>query len=140
MRDIVVGIDRSDTALRAAHEAADLARMADTNLHILMCVERGSSRTITVGSDQFRVDGLADAENYLADVAHRVGHDRVTTSLAHGDPAKALCDAAARLDARAIVVGNRRTKGASRVLGSIASAVLRQAPCNVMVANTTDQD
>ena len=36
-----------------------------------------------------------------------------------------------------IVVGNRRVQGVSRVLGSIASDVLRRAPCDVLIVNTT---
>jgi nucleotide-binding universal stress UspA family protein len=47
-----------------------------------------------------------------------------------------LCEEATRLEARAIVVGNRRVQGMSRVLGSVAADVTRQAPCDVVVANT----
>ena len=36
-----------------------------------------------------------------------------------------------------IVVGNRRVQGATRVLGSIANDVARQAPCNVLIVHTT---
>ena len=48
MRDIIVGIDRSETARRAAHRAAELAAAYDTNLHIVMCVDRTG-----VHADQF---------------------------------------------------------------------------------------
>jgi nucleotide-binding universal stress UspA family protein len=49
-----------------------------------------------------------------------------------------LCEEAERLDARTIVVGNRRVQGISRVLGSVASDVTRQAPCAVLIANTSN--
>ena len=55
-----------------------------------------------------------------------------------GDPAKMLCEEAGRLGAQAIVVGNRRVQGMSRVLGSVAGDVTKMAPCDVMVANTCD--
>lgn len=136
MKDIIVGIDRSETARRAAQQAAELATAFGTNLHLVMCVERGSSHEIAVGSDRFRTDWLADAEMFLTDVARSLPHATVTHTVGLGDPAKMLCEEASRLDARAIVVGNRRVQGASRVLGSVAGDVTRQAPCDVMVANT----
>ena len=49
----------------------------------------------------------------------------------------ALCDEAKRLDAEMIIVGNRRVQGMSRVLGSIAMDVARNAPCNVLIVHTT---
>jgi nucleotide-binding universal stress UspA family protein len=48
-----------------------------------------------------------------------------------------MCEEARRLEARMIVVGNRRVQGAARVLGSIASDVAKHAPCDVYIANTT---
>ena len=55
------------------------------------------------------------------------------------DPATALCDEARRLQASIIVVGNRRVKGAARLLGAVATDVARQAPCDVLIANTTGE-
>src|SRR5262245_7553427 len=137
MNEIVVGIDRSDTARRAAEEAADLARALSTTLHLLMCVERGSTQVVSVGGDQFRSDWLAEAEQFLDDVARALPHDAITRAAIVGDPAKTMCEEAKRLDARMIVVGNRRVQGASRVLGSIASDVLKHASCDVLIVNTT---
>jgi nucleotide-binding universal stress UspA family protein len=137
MKDIVVGIDRSQTAHRAAERAAELAAAFGTNLHLVMCVERGRSSQITVGGDQFRTDWLAEAEQFLADAARGLPHDQITYSVGRGDPAEVLCEEAERLDARAIVVGNRRVQGMSRVLGSVAGDVTKRAPCDVLIANTT---
>lgn len=136
MQDIIVGVDRSETAEHAAHTAAQLAAAYDTNLHIVMCVDRKKAVDVNVGGDNFRSDWLSEAEQYLADVARKLTHDSISTTVSQGDPAKALCERAAELEARTIVVGNRRVQGASRVLGSIANDVLRHAPCDVLVANT----
>ena len=62
MNDVVVGIDRSETARRAAETAAELATGYGANLHIVMCVDRTSSVDIAVGSDRFHADWLTDAE------------------------------------------------------------------------------
>ena len=63
-------------------------------------------------------------------------HDQITFTVGLGDPARFLCEEAGRLRARAIVVGNRRVQGVARVLGSVAADVVKQAPCDVLVANT----
>lgn len=138
MNDIVVGIDRSDTSKRAAYKAAELAAAFETNLHIVMCIDKSRPVEMTVGTDQFRSDPLADAKQYITEIGRGLSHDRITSSVAHGDPAKVLCEEAVALEARAIVVGNRRVQGVSRVLGSIASDVNKHAPCDVYVAHTRD--
>ena len=136
MRDIVVGIDRSETSRLAARRAADLAAAYGTNLHMVMCVEPGWATEQQVGSDHFRFDPLSEAERFLADVGRNLEHDSITHAVVIGDPAKMLCEEATRLDAQAIVVGNRRVQGLARVLGSVAGNVTRAAPCAVLVANT----
>jgi len=137
MKDIIVGIDQSDTAKRAAERAAELASAYKTNLHVVMCVERTRPLEMTVGSDYFRVDWLGEAEQFLDRVVRSLQCDSITKSVRLGDPATTLCDEASRLDARVIVVGNRRVKGVSRVLGSVAGDVTKRAPCDVLVANTS---
>ena len=47
-----------------------------------------------------------------------------------------LVSEADRLEARLIVVGNRRVQGPARILGSIARTVAANASCDVYVANT----
>ncbi|HEX6659426.1 MAG TPA: universal stress protein [Ilumatobacter sp.] len=137
MNEIVVGVDRSDTARRAAESAAELAHALDTTLHIVMCVKPGQGVNLAVGSDQFRTDWVTDSLQFLDDMKLTLPHDKITRSALEGDPAKVMCEEARRLGARIIVVGNRRVQGASRVLGSIASDVTKQATCDVLIVNTT---
>lgn len=136
MNDVIVGIDRSETAYRAAVAAAEFAAAHRANLHIVMCVDRTRPINMTVGADTFHTNAVSDAEQFLASVACRLPHDSITHAVGFADPAQMLCEEADRLDARAIVVGNRRVQGISRVLGSVASDVTRQAPCAVLIANT----
>ena len=137
MNDIIVGVDQSDTARVAARTAAELARSCGTNLHIVMCVQRGSSQEFAVGGDRWRLDSLSKAETYLSDLRRTLPHELITSTVAFGSPATTMCEEARRLDARMIVVGNRRVQGASRILGSIAADVTKQASCDVLIANTT---
>ncbi len=137
MNDIVVGVDPSPTAWKAALSAATLAADLDANLHLVTCVGRGANREVEVGSDRFYLDSTSTAETFLDDLRRSLPHDRITTAVGGGDPARSICDEAARLDARMIVVGNRRVQGISRVLGSVAADVAKQAPCDVVIAYTT---
>lgn len=136
MNDIIVGVDRSATAKRAANKAAELAAAFGSNLHLVMCVDKGKAVEMSVGSDRFRYEPLANANQFLEEMARALPHDQITTAAGLGDPAEFMCEEAERLQARAIVVGNRRVQGVSRVLGSIAADVNKHAPCDVYVAHT----
>lgn len=137
MNDIVVGIDRSETAARAAVVGAEMASALGVNLHLVTCADRSSSTAFTVGSDRYQSDWLADAELFVKDAARELDHDQVTCMVGSGNPATVLCEEARRLDARMVVVGNRRVQGVSRVLGSVAGDVLKHADCDVLIVNTT---
>lgn len=140
MNDVVVGIDRSETAGRAARRAAELAAAFGANLHLVMCVERTAPVEFGVGSDRFRIDALSEADAFLSDLARSLAYERITRTVGVDEPADTLVQEARRLDACAIVVGNRRVQGMSRVLGSVAGDVTRSSPCDVLVVNTCGRD
>ena len=135
---VLVGVDVSETARAAAERAADLAKSLGVELHVVMATGKPDSHVVKVGSDEFQVDDYAAAEAHLQTVRLSLGYDRVSTELGNTPAGKMLCEIADRIDAQAIVVGNRRVQGVSRVLGSVANDVLRHAPCDVLVVNTTD--
>ncbi len=137
MGSVVVGVDRSETAARAAKAAADLANAIGCPLHVVTAINRQTSKEVRVGTDSWRIDTLTQAEDFVSDVARRLGGPTATWSVQVDDPATAVCAEAERIDASYIVVGNRRTHGAARVLGSVAGAVMHHAPCHVVVAHTT---
>jgi len=137
MNDVIVGVDKSATARRAADKAAALAASLDANLHLVTCVPRKASQQLSSEGDSWFVSPKADGDSFLNDLAAQLAHDRITIKVSFDDPATAMCTEAAELDALMIVVGNRRVQGVSRVLGSIANEVLKQAPCDVLIANTT---
>ena len=122
MNDIIVGVDQSATARKAAESAAEIAAKCGTNLHLVTCVKGG--------------DATSAASTFLDQLARELGHDRITSKVGIGDVAEIICEEATRLDARMIVVGNVRVQGVTRVLGSIALDVAKHAPCDVLIANT----
>jgi len=137
VNEIVVGVNESETARRAAEAAATLAAETGSGLHVVMCVDRGA-RNLRVGGETWHIDSVAEAEQFVASLAIGSSPPSVSHTISFDDPADALCRIADDLDARMIVVGNRRLQGASRILGSVALDVLRKASCDVHVAYTTD--
>ena len=65
MQDIIVGVDRSETARRAATSAAELAAKCDANLHLVTCVERHGRVNMDVGTDHFRSDPISEARTLI---------------------------------------------------------------------------
>lgn len=135
MNEIVVGVDGSETARSAAYKAAELAVSCGVGLHLVTTVHsaRAAGRA---GGESWHIDTLSAGEQILRSLTVALPVEEITTSVQVGDPATVLCDEADRLDARMIVVGNRRVQSASRVLGSVASQVARHANCDVFVVNT----
>jgi nucleotide-binding universal stress UspA family protein len=135
---VIVGVDRSDTARKAVFSAAALAKSLGAPLHLVTAVKKTQQTNIRGGgADQWRLDWLSSADQFLQALKGELPASDITTSISLKDPATALCEAAAELDARLIVVGNRRVQGLSRVLGSIATDVARNAGCDVLITNTT---
>lgn len=139
---IVVGVDGSETAMRAAETARGLAASLGATLHVVTAFDSDRTEVYGSGSDRWIVSDAGDAEKVAKDVAARLSTEdlKVTYSAARGKPAEALIKEAERFDARMIVVGNRRMRGLGRVLGSVANSVAHNAPCDVYIAKTDDAD
>ena len=139
---IVVGVDGSETALRAARTARDLAATLGATLHVVSAFDSDRTEVFGSGSDQWIVSDADDAEKVAKSVAEsiRTRDLKVTYAAARGKPAEALIGEAERTGARMIVVGNRRMQGIGRVLGSVANSVAHNAPCDVYIAKTDVAD
>lgn len=136
---IVVGVDGSGTAKKAAESARDLAAALGKSLHVVSAFDTNRTEVVGTGSDQWIVSDADAAEQVARTVAESMGGDiMVTYSAARGRPADALIKEALRMEAQLIVVGNRRMQGIGRVLGSVANSVAHNAPCDVYIANTYD--
>jgi nucleotide-binding universal stress UspA family protein len=138
VNEIIVGVDGSETARKAAVAAAEMATAYNVPLHIVMSMTRSTSQEVQGGgSETWHVDSVGVAEDLLKAL---IGELKLNTPVTHAvvmkDPASALCEEATRLEAATIVVGNKRVQGAARVLGSIAGDVAKRAPCNVYIVHT----
>jgi nucleotide-binding universal stress UspA family protein len=145
IRRILVPLDGSPLAERALLVAGDLAESLAATLVV--------ARVVAVRPEgrQYRanlIDELTDAESreaesYLASVAKRLRHDRlsVETILLHGEPAPALASTAQDEHCDVLVLTSHGTSGlASHVFGSVAQKLLYSAPCPVLVVRCTAKD
>lgn len=147
--NIVVGTDGSATAERAVDHAAALA-VADGARVIVVTAFSSAVTGAGVGlSDEgipddlrFVLSGSVQAET-LAERGRRrlkdAGVNRVVLQAIEGDPSSVLLEAARDFDADLIVVGSKGlTSAAHFILGSVASSVSHHAPCDVLIAHTSD--
>ena len=135
---IVVGVDGSETALKAAHTARDLALSLGATLHVVSAFDSDRTEVFSSGGDKWILSDASNAETVAKSVADglRSADIDVTYAAARGKPAEALIKEAERTGAQMIVVGNRRMSGIGRVLGSVANSVAHNAPCDVYIAKT----
>jgi nucleotide-binding universal stress UspA family protein len=137
MDEIVVGVDGSETARRAAVRAAKIAKDSGLTLHLVSSVPR-QSKNVKGAGEAWQLDSVTAAEQFLAALAQELGAPGATFAVSYDDPATAMCDEAERLGASMVVVGNRRVQGASRVLGSIAMDLAKKTPCDLLIVHTVD--
>ncbi|MCP4227264.1 MAG: universal stress protein [Actinomycetia bacterium] len=138
MGTIVAGATDTPTANEAARQAATLARDLGARLHLVSAVSDRATTTVGGAGESWTFTTYDGARSHLDNMAGLLGNGlEVTTAVVTGDPADAMCSEAERLEADVIVVGSVRTQGISRVLGSVATAVLQRTPCAVFVAKTT---
>lgn len=139
---IVVGVDGTETAARAAEQALRLAKGFDATLHVVTAYE--GNKASLHGANYERAVLFGDRQEKAAETARTVAASlqadgvEVSSYAVVGTPAQALIAHAEEHDASVIVVGNRRMKGLARVLGSVANSVAHEAQCNVYIADTTE--
>lgn len=136
---VIVGVDETPTARRAAEAAAALARATGATLYVATALPSSSSVAVRgPGGDAWHDDALVAARDRLLDLVASWPELKTDVLAEVGKPADVLVRAAQRLEVDVIVVGNRRMQGVSRVLGAVANDVAHHAPCDVYIVNTVD--
>lgn len=119
-RQILFPTDYSDISAHAGDTAAQLARRFGARLHVV--------HVVPPVTDPGPADALATATAALG------GDLDIVTALLTGRPARQIADYAARYGIDLIVMGTHGRTGMSRAfLGSVAEAVVRRAPCRVLM-------
>lgn len=135
---IIVGVDGSESSRTAAQRAAEMAAATGARLHVLSAVNRALVEEFPDRPGGAQVTSGEIADSVVAEVADELKGKvlEISTGSMQAKPAVALVEEAERLEAWLIVVGNRRSQGLGRVLGSVASAVVSHAPCDVYIVKT----
>jgi nucleotide-binding universal stress UspA family protein len=133
-RWIVVGYDGSETAERALLRAADAAGERDA---VVIVTTRSQIYSAGAAAEPL-LEPSADPSELLAaakaTVTGRATLADVVVVAREGDPAEELIEVARAANADLLIVGRRGKDFVARtLLGSVATRVVAQAPCDVLV-------
>ncbi len=142
---IVVGVDLSVPSEQAVDRAAALAQLHGAKL---VLVHGQADDAPITHTDNAMVEQLGEVTAAVrAEEARRLGERvaqlaskglNVELASRVGPPGEVVANVASELHAELIVVGTHGHTGISRfLLGSVATAVLRHAPCDVLVCRGT---
>lgn len=138
MKPIVISTDLSHISEDATREGIDLARDLDADVvisHAWDPLDVTVMQATIALPPEHHAAHVADLQRRLDEVAgrYRPGYARLSTRLVEGPPVEAINALASELDARLIVAGTGVPRVLSLILGSVASALVRSAPCPVLV-------
>jgi nucleotide-binding universal stress UspA family protein len=140
---IVVGTNGTPTARSAVLRAARLASLCNARLLVVAAYKDTGATVIQAMGGQVApmppTDTKGQTETMLKDLARDLSREGLhpETFAFPGSAVQALLEIAEAEHADLIVVGNKGMSGARRYLGSVPSNVAHQAPCSVLIVNTT---
>lgn len=134
---ILVAVDAEPVAARAADLARDLARSTHGKLALIHVIDPGAGYAPEGGVPAGELYQLAEEEGRRFLETFRptaVAEPPPLEFVPVGSPAAEIVKAAREWAADLIVIGSHGRAGVKRVLlGSVAEAVMRHAPCPVLV-------
>ena len=136
---VIVGADDSTTAREAVMVAAEIAQLHGGTLHIVTVYDPKSIQ-IQELPEEFRYSRLTSPADMLLEGLSRIVEQRGLKPMVHaatGNPAEAIVRIAEREKADLVVVGNKGMKGVRRVLGSVPNSIAHDAPCSVLIVDTS---
>ncbi len=142
MLRFLVALDFKDSSRSALHTALEVAaRAAPAELHIMTVVAPGDDELTSLGTFEHACDELRRMVE-----TERAAHPptdgvRLQFSAQPGSsPADTIVDHAVAIHADAVIVGTHGRRGLDRLfLGSVAEAVVRNAPCSVLTVKSRSQ-
>ncbi|GGU50616.1 universal stress protein [Lentzea flava] len=135
-RTILVGVDGSDTAMRAAAFAFGMARRQGARLVVAFVASHSSLAVLTpAAASVYEHEATARLHAELREQARSAAEELdvpVTFVKTFGDPYTTLRDAADRCQADVVVVGASQQAG-HRFAGSVATRLIRSGHWPVLV-------
>lgn len=137
---VLIAVDGSEAADRAARRGLQFAAGFDADVDVVYVVERKRRRLLASSDEADRLRERGEAVlSELAELAATFDRS-ITTELAEGAPAAAICEYADRRDADAVVVGRQGRSGlGARLFGGVTERVLHRSDVPVLVVPTDDR-
>ncbi len=145
----VLCTDGSELSLRALE--AGYALLRPEGKVIVVIVVEGADPMLITGTgfaggtmspgdyEELNEQQEADGAAVVSEIAAQLAIDGAETRVLRGAPGPAVCQFAADIGARAIVIGSRGRGGFKRaLLGSVSDFVVRNAPCPVVLTSHID--
>ena len=136
---ILIAVDSSEPAQRAVEIGGQVARAAGAKVKLLHVIH---ALPAFVGERQpHELHPARAARDLLGRLMKRLPHDvAAQRDVVDGVPAQRIVAAARDWGADLVVVGDHNRHILSRfVLGSVSDAVVRHAPCSVLIVREADQ-
>jgi nucleotide-binding universal stress UspA family protein len=134
---ILVTVENSPIAAHAVDVGIELARSLKAEIALIRVTESPTAYGVDAGisARELMAQARREDQKLLAGVRERLSLPAsVQEFLPAGDPATEIVNAAKEWPADIIVLGSHGRGGVSRaLLGSVAEAVTRHAPCPVLV-------
>jgi len=136
---IVIAVDGSDEANRAARRGLRLAQGFDATVDVLSVVEQKALRLTETSDEKAQLHERGEAAlTGIEELASEFGQT-VTTNLLEGKPAVRISEYADEQDADLIVVGRQGLTGLGRrLLGGVTERVLHRSDVPVLVISGED--
>lgn len=141
-KTILVGIDGSDQANLAYHQAIEVAKRNNGRVIVAHIIE---NKVYTMMGYSSLNDGLLDQETENAkellddckEYAESVHFTRVETIVTYGSAKEVICqDLPKKYDVDLIMVGQSGLNAVERLMiGSVSSYIIRHAPCDVLIVH-----
>jgi nucleotide-binding universal stress UspA family protein len=138
---IVIAVDGSDEAMRAARRGLQLAQAFGTTVTVLSVVEQRALRLTATSAEKAQLRERGEtALTAVEGLASEFGQT-VTTKLLEGKPAVRISEFADEQNADLIVVGRRGLTGLGRrLLGGVTERVLNRSDVPVLVFSGGDEE
>lgn len=136
-RRILIAVDGTPIATRAAEMGAELARSVGADVALLYVADTSGAYGVDAGVSPNELAARAqdDGRRLLSGYRQRLSLSPATLEFFQsGVPAREISNTARDWPADLIVIGSHGRAGIKRaLLGSVAETVMRQAPCPVLV-------
>jgi nucleotide-binding universal stress UspA family protein len=138
---IVIAVDGSEEARRAARRGLQLAQVFDATVTVLSVVEQKALQLTETSEEKIRLrERGEEALTEIEELASELGRP-VTTTLTEGKPAVQISEYAAEQDADLIVVGRQGLTGLGRrLLGGVTEQVLHRSDVPMLVVSSGDNE